>query len=55
MFKSNSQNQSSNLSTFNLYRKSIAESSELAETLINSSKALGADQLVQLIKQLSRF
>ena len=55
MFKANSQNQSSNLSSFNIFKKSIANSTQLAQTLINSSKAVGADHLIQLIKQLSRI
>ena len=54
MFKANSQNQSTHLSTFNVYKKSIANSTELAENLIHSTKAIGADHLIQLIKQISR-
>jgi hypothetical protein len=42
MFKANLQNQSSNLSSFNLFKKSIAESTDMADTLIHSSKAIGA-------------
>lgn len=54
MFKANLQNQQSNLSSFNLYKKSIAEGTNLADTLIHTTKAIGADHLIQLIKQLSK-
>ena len=54
MFKANLQNQSSNLSSFNLFKKSIADSTDMADTLIHSSKAIGAQHLLQLIKQLSK-
>lgn len=54
MFKANLQNQSTNLSSFNLFKKSIADSTDMADTLIHSSKAIGAEHLLQLIKQLSK-
>lgn len=54
MFKANLQSQATHLSTFHLYKKSIADSSDMADTLIHSSKAIGAQNLVQLIKQLSK-
>ena len=55
MFKSNLQSQGNHLSSFNLYKKSIAESTDMADTLIQSSKAIGAEHLIQLIKQLSKI
>jgi len=54
LFKANLQNQSQNLSSFNLYNKSFANSTELADTLIHSTKAIGAEHLIQLIKQISK-
>ena len=42
MFKANLQSQGTHLSTFHLYKKSIADSSDMADTLIHSSKAIGA-------------
>lgn len=54
MFKANLQNQQSNLSSFNLYKKSMANNTEMAETLIHTTKAIGADNLIQLIKQISK-
>ena len=54
MFKANLQSQGTHLSTFNLFKKSIADSTMMADTLINSTKAIGTDHLIQLIKQLSK-
>jgi len=54
MFKANMQTQNSHLSSFNLFKKSIADSSEMADTLIHSTKSIGTDHLIQLIKQLSK-
>jgi nuclear GTP-binding protein len=54
LFKANLQNQNQNLSSFNLYNKSFANSTELADTLIHSTKAIGAEHLIQLIKQISK-
>lgn len=54
LFKSNQQHQQSNLSSNVLFKKSMTENSELAGDLIKSSKAVGPDHLVQLIKQLSK-
>jgi nuclear GTP-binding protein len=54
MFKSNLQNQQSHLSTFNLYKKSIADATDMADTLLQTTKAIGADHLIQLIKQLAK-
>lgn len=54
MFKANLQNQNEHLSTFSLFKKSIGNSTEMADTLIHSTKAIGTDHLIQLIKQLSK-
>ena len=55
MFKANLQSQGTHLSSFNLYKKSIADSTDMADSLIHSSKAIGAEHLMQLIKQLSKL
>lgn len=54
MFKANLQSQNNHLSSFNLFKKSIAESTDMADTLVHSTKAIGTDHLIQLIKQLSK-
>jgi nuclear GTP-binding protein len=54
MFKANLQSQGTHLSTFNLFKKSIADSTDMADTLIHSTKAIGTDHLIQLIKQISK-
>jgi nuclear GTP-binding protein len=54
MFKANMQSQNNHLASFTLFKKSIANSTEMAETLIHTTKAIGADHLIQLIKQLSK-
>lgn len=55
LFKANLQNQNSNLASNAVFKKSVANSTEAAESMIQSSKAVGPDHLVQLIKQLSRY
>lgn len=54
LFKANLQNQSSHLSSSTVFKKSIANHTEAAEDMIQSSKAIGPDHLIQLLKQLSR-
>mgnify|MGYP003474198480 FL=1 len=54
LFKSNLQEQSSNLSTNKLFNKSITDRPELAEELISSSKSVGAEKLLEIIKNYSR-
>lgn len=54
LFKSNLQEQSSNLSTNKLFAKSIDERKELAEELISSAKSVGAEKLLEIVKNYSR-
>lgn len=54
LFKANLQNQNSHLSSSVVFKKSIANHTDAAEEMIQSSKAIGPDHLIQLIKQLSR-
>eukprot|EP00357_Protocruzia_adherens_P018379 CAMPEP_0115017700 /NCGR_PEP_ID=MMETSP0216-20121206/28293_1 /TAXON_ID=223996 /ORGANISM="Protocruzia adherens, Strain Boccale" /LENGTH=432 /DNA_ID=CAMNT_0002388607 /DNA_START=30 /DNA_END=1328 /DNA_ORIENTATION=+ len=54
LFKSNTQSQSGNLSQNALYGKSITTRKELTEELLSSNKAVGADDLLELLKNYSR-
>jgi|JI61114C2RNA_FD_contig_31_2916216_length_1069_multi_3_in_0_out_0_1 nuclear GTP-binding protein len=54
LFKANLQNQQTHLSSNVLFKKSLMENSQVAEEMIKSSKSVGPDHLVQLIKQLSK-
>lgn len=55
LFKSNLQNQNNHLSSNAVFKKSVANHTDAAETMIQSSKAVGPDHLIQLIKQISRI
>jgi Predicted GTPases len=54
LFKANTQNQQSHLSSNSLYSNSLSSKEELVGELLQSSKALGADNLLQLIKNYSK-
>jgi nuclear GTP-binding protein len=54
LFKANLQNQQTHLSSNVLFKKSMIDQSGVAEEMIKSSKSVGPDHLVQLIKQLSK-
>jgi len=54
LFKANTQDQQSHLSSNNIFSNSLNNKEELIEDLLKSSKALGADNLLQLIKNYSR-
>lgn len=54
IFKANLQNQNNNLSGNSLYSKDLEERKELATELIESSKSVGADKLIELLKNYSR-
>lgn len=55
LFKANLQHQNNNLASNAVFKKSVANSTNAADSMIQSSKAVGPDHLVQLIKQLSRY
>ena len=55
LFKANLQHQNNNLASNAAFKKSVANSTNAADSMIQSSKAVGPDHLVQLIKQLSRY
>jgi nuclear GTP-binding protein len=54
LFKANTQNQQSHLSSNKIFNNSLNDKEELIGDLLDSSKALGADNLLQLIKNYSR-
>jgi len=54
LFKGNMQEQGSNLSSNSLYKKTLHGNSDITQELLNSSKAVGADNLLQLIKNYSK-
>lgn len=54
LFKANTQDQQSHLSSNNIFSNSLNNKEELIDDLLKSSKALGADNLLQLIKNYSR-
>ncbi|KAL4442313.1 hypothetical protein ABPG74_005654 [Tetrahymena malaccensis] len=54
LFKGNTQNQSSNLSGNSIFKKSITEREDLTNELMSSSKSVGADKLLELIKNYSK-
>lgn len=54
LFKANTQDQQSNLSSNNIFTNSLNNKEDLIEELLKSSKALGSDNVIQLIKNYSR-
>ena len=54
LFKANTQEQNKNLSSVQLYGKSVENRQDLAGELVDSAKAVGADKLLELIKNYCR-
>lgn len=54
MFKANTQNQNARLGTNKLFHNSLLKNPALAEKIIDTSKAVGPDKLMQLIKNYSK-
>ena len=54
LFKANTQNQSTHLSTAKLFTNSLNTNPELATKLLSSAKALGPSKLLQLVKNYSK-
>jgi nuclear GTP-binding protein len=54
LFKANTQSQQSNLSSNDFFTGSLTNNEDLVGELLQSSKALGADNLLQLIKNYSK-
>ena len=54
LFKANTQDQQTHLSSNNIFTNSLNNKEELIEELLKSSKALGSDNVIQLIKNYSR-
>ena len=55
LFKSNTQGQSSRLGSNKLYQNSLFKNPELAHNIIATSKAVGTDKLMELIKNYSKI
>lgn len=55
LFKSTTQNQRNNLSSkISLHKSSLTDRKEMVETMLQSSKAIGTDNLFQLLKNYCR-
>lgn len=54
LFKANTQNQSTNLGSSKLYSKAMHMRPEMAHSIIGSSKAVGPEKLLELIKNYSK-
>lgn len=55
LFKANLQNQNSNLSQDSLFNSSILEKKEYVDDVLNTNKAIGAENLLNLLKNYSRI
>ena len=55
IFKANTQNQNSNLSSAHIYKKSIVEKKEFMDEVLSSNKSVGADKLLELLKNYCRI
>jgi len=55
LFRANTQSQGSHLASSALHNTSIAERSELVDDLLNTKKAIGAENLLQLLKNYCRI
>ena len=54
LFKSNTQNQNSHLSQSTLFEKNIQKKEEYIEKILNSNKAVGIEELLNILKNYSR-
>jgi nuclear GTP-binding protein len=54
LFKANTQNQNDHLGSNKMFNSSLGKKEELTEDILSSSKAVGADHLLQLIKNYSK-
>lgn len=54
LFKANTQGQNSRLGSNTLYQNSLIKNPELADKIIKTQKSVGADKLMQLIKNYSK-
>lgn len=54
LFKANTQQQNNNLSQNTLYKKSLKDREDLTHDLLMSNKSIGAENLLQLIKNYSK-
>lgn len=54
LFKANTQNTNSNLGSNRLFTNSLHKNAEIAHAVINTSKAVGSEKLLELIKNYSK-
>jgi len=54
LFKGNTQGQSSSLGTVKLYNNAFSEKKDLVDKIISSSKSVGPEKLMELIKNYSK-
>jgi nuclear GTP-binding protein len=54
LFKSNTQNQNSNLSQSTLFSKNIKEKKDYVEKILNSNRTIGSEDLLNLLKNYCR-
>lgn len=54
LFKANTQNQSSNLSQSTLFDKNLKEKKDYIEEVLKSNKAIGGEELLNMLKNYSR-
>lgn len=54
LFKANTQGQSKNLGQNKLFNSSVLDKKEMVNQLLNSSKAVGPDKLIELVKNYSK-
>jgi nuclear GTP-binding protein len=54
LFKANLQNQNSNLSQDSLFNSALAEKKEYVEDVLNTNKAIGGENLLNLLKNYCR-
>jgi len=54
LFKANTQSQKDHLSSIQLFKSALGKKEELTEEILSSSRAVGADNLLELIKNYSK-
>jgi nuclear GTP-binding protein len=55
LFKANTQNQNSNLSSNSVFNSTLLENKDYIEDILNSSKAVGGENLLNLLKNYCRI
>ena len=55
LFKANTQNQNSNLSNITIYHSSMSQQKDFIDEMINSNKAVGGEDLMNILKNYCRI